>query len=402
MRIALLDRWIPRPKSRTQTAHPDPQRRRWRLERLEDRAVPAVAYATAQGAGGPAASTQVLVFSETGALIATIDEVYPGFTGGLRVATGDVNNDGVPDVVTGAGAGGGPHVKVFDGAGLQTGITRTLREFFAYDFLFGGGVNVGVGDVNGDGLGDVITGAGPSGGPHVKAFSGADGTTLLANFFAYDVNFPGGVNVAAADVGGDNGGSAGGRGNAEIVTGAGPGSPVTVNGITFPGGGPHVKVFDVPSPGVVEEIVSFMAFDVNFNGGVFVAAGFTSNNRDSDNFQYADIVVSAGAFPGTGAAVGPTVRSYRLLDGDVIPWSYNLVAEFQPYGPAFQGGVRVAVTDLNGDGQEDFVTTPGLTGGPHLVASAGQSVQDFQTFNPAGIFQNFVYAPEFTGGVFVG
>src|SRR5207253_2882959 len=152
----------------------------------------------------------------------------------------------VTDIVTGPGAGGGPHVKVFDGAALQSGVTRELRSFFAFDAHFTGGVNVAVGDVNGDGFADVLVGADAGGGPHVKAFSGADGH-LLANFFAYDAGFRGGVRVAAGDVDGD--------GRAEVVTGAGR------------GGGPHVIVRDGRTLAVRE---SFFAFDPAFLGGVFV------------------------------------------------------------------------------------------------------------------------------------
>src|SRR4029079_11796360 len=51
------------------------------------------------------------------------------------------------------------------------------------------------GDVNGDGRADLITGAGPGGGPHVRAFSGLDHSEL-ASFFAYPASFAGGVFVA--------------------------------------------------------------------------------------------------------------------------------------------------------------------------------------------------------------
>jgi hypothetical protein len=60
--------------------------------------------------------------------------------------------------------GGGPHVKVY-------GSDHTLRfNFYAYDPTFTGGVSVAVGDVTGDGTPDVVTGAGAGGGPHVKVF----------------------------------------------------------------------------------------------------------------------------------------------------------------------------------------------------------------------------------------
>src|SRR5258708_20676858 len=83
--------------------------------------------------------------------------------------------------------GGGPHVRVFDANGSGG------SGFFAYDAGFGGGVNVAVGDVDGDGRGDIITGAGPGGGPNVRVLDAAGNEN--STFFAYAPTFTGPVHV---------------------------------------------------------------------------------------------------------------------------------------------------------------------------------------------------------------
>ena len=114
-----------------------------------------------------------LVDMKTGAVVWQTMAFDATFTGGVRVARGDVNGDGTPDLIVAAGPGGGPHVKVFDGV-----THAVIDSFFAYDASFPGGVFVAAGDVNGDGKADIITGAGAGGGPHVKVFSGADRSVL--------------------------------------------------------------------------------------------------------------------------------------------------------------------------------------------------------------------------------
>ena len=81
---------------------------------------------------------------------------------------------------TGAGAGGPPRVNVFDANTLQL-----KKSFLAYNPAFTGGVRVGTYDDNGDGINDLITGPGPGGGPNVRVFSG-NNLDLIASFFAAD------------------------------------------------------------------------------------------------------------------------------------------------------------------------------------------------------------------------
>jgi hypothetical protein len=240
------------------------------------------------------------------------------FRGGVRVALGDVNGDGVPDIITAPGPGTGPYVRVFDG---QFG--TLVVEFYAYSADFSGGVFVAAGDLNGDGRADIITGADAGGGPHVRAFSGAD-HALLADFFAYDVAFRGGVRVASGDFNGD--------GRADIFTAAGP------------GGGPNVRVF---SGADRRELANFFAYSPAFSGGVYLAAG------DLDGDGRAEII--AGAGPGGG----PHVLVFR--GGSAAPWH-----GFLAFDPNFRGGVRVATADIDGDGRDELFVAAGPDGGPHV------------------------------------
>src|SRR5262245_47847980 len=105
------------------------------LERLECRLAPAGFLAAGADAGS---EPRVRIFnSDTSAEMANFLAYDPAFRGGVRVASGDVNGDGVPDIITGAGATGGPHVKVFEGREFQL-----IASWFAFDATFSGGVNV--------------------------------------------------------------------------------------------------------------------------------------------------------------------------------------------------------------------------------------------------------------------
>jgi len=144
---------------------------------------------------GEHGGTLVQVFqNEIGDVVKSV-VAFPGSTAEVRVAAGDVNGDGFADIIAGLGpsAGAGPHVKVFDGQDLSL-----IRSFFAYDAMFSGGVYVAAGDIDGDGYSDIITGAGAGGGTHLKVFSGAT-STELASFLAFS-GVDAEIRVGAGDI----------------------------------------------------------------------------------------------------------------------------------------------------------------------------------------------------------
>ena len=230
--------------------------------------------AAAGPGGGPAVA---ILDSETGEVMESFFAFDPAFTGGVFIAVRDFNGDGLLDIIAGAGAGGGPEVRIFSGNGLTI-----IRSFFAYAEDFTGGVSVASVDFNSDGILDLVTGAGPSGAPHVKVFDGASGN-IISQWYAYPVSFTGGVFVAAGDIGND--------GNIEVVTGAGT------------GGAPVVAVWD-PYTGAL--LSQFMAYAEDFTGGVRV--GVSDGNFDG----ILDLVTGAG--PGGG----PEVKGFSFPTLDLL------------------------------------------------------------------------------------
>lgn len=192
---------------------------------------------------------QVFIYNEDGTLYTSFYPYTENFRGGVNISVGDLESDGWVEIVTGAEVGGGAHIRVFNSDGILIN-----PGFFAYDEVYRGGVNVTIGDLNGDGWYEIIAGAGVGGGPHVRVFN-KDGKVINPGFFAYDEYFRGGVNVSAADVNGD--------GMDEIITG--PGS----------GGSPLVRVFNKDGKMLSE----FYSGDRSVTNGVEIS----SADLDGDN-----------------------------------------------------------------------------------------------------------------------
>ncbi|MFA6018138.1 MAG: L,D-transpeptidase [Patescibacteria group bacterium] len=133
------------------------------------------------------------------------------------IATADLGNDGIAEILVGAGEDGDPSVSVFRQDGSFIG------SFLAYDVAYRGGVNVASCDIDGDDVNEIITSAAWNGGPHVRIFN-AMGVLENPGFFAFESSFMGGANIACGNLVGDEA--------SEIVVSASL------------GGGPVVKVFN--------------------------------------------------------------------------------------------------------------------------------------------------------------
>jgi hypothetical protein len=265
-----------------------------------------------------------------------------------------------------------------------------------------------MGDIDGDGILDLIVGAGKDHAPEVVAYAGASlrgkGTfgTELARFQTFDAGARGGVSVAAAQIDGTT--------SDNIIVGSPPGAPS------------EIKVYQSQlssAPGVVPALFSSFKPYGDDRSGVSIAAGFVdfSTGRES--------IVTA---PGAGSPTEVKVFAFPLLkpapDRDRGPAGKASqgstpaagtdqpvnTASFIPFGKDYRGGVslatgwlagslggakRIIVSQLADSGSvKVFSSGSALDGGPSLYlqspshhghGGAFREIADFKPFDgPAG------------------
>jgi autotransporter-associated beta strand protein len=298
-------------------------------------------------------SPEVKVYNaQTGDIKFDLFPFTSSFLGGVRVAVGDLNGDGVPDIIAAEGPGGAGDgdsmIQVFDGlTGKQLSGPLGLFDPFPG---FHGGLYVASADLAGSGYPELIVAQGAGGNGLVNIYSSQTGA-LLGQFQPYGPNYTGGVRVAAGPVVTTSSGQI----HVGVVTGEGA------------GGSPLVDVFD--GPGLLQgndtPAVSFDAFDSKFHGGVFVATGLISGQGKPP----AEIVV------GEGRSGEPYVS---VFNGAGTP-----LGSFLAFDSTYRGGVRVATADVTGSGRSDIVAVqgPGYDSSPEVRAFDGVSFQQIDDFS---------------------
>jgi len=308
--------------------------------------VPGVANAAAPDPG---------LFSPGGTRLTSLVNVAAGSS----YATGDIDNDGVDEIVVGSAPGQSPRVTIYELNGTK------IRAFAPFNVSMKAGINVAVGDVTGSGTRRIVVAPRRGVAPQVLVFS-PNGRKFTLGFFAYARSFHGGVNLALGDVDGD--------GVEEIITAPGP------------GGGPHIRCFKFDG----RLVRSFFTRETSFRGGISVTAlDYNQDGRDDVvsvpqtrslalvrifDAQTHSLLRQFQAFGGYRG--GTTVAANRIGPAERIILSANAggggqVLQYRPstgkiegmntfpFGKSWRGGVVGVPVDRNGDGAAELLAGPG-------------------------------------------
>jgi len=346
-------------------------------------------------------------------------------TYGGAIAIGDVNSDGLADLVLGAynagnnGASSGSAYVIFstliDDVGATTGNNKSLATAANYNIRYNGDAAsiyltnhgaLAIGDVNGDGLGDLVLGAyqadntySNSGSAWVMFSTLIDDVTSstgnnkpLSTATNYNIRYDGGVSgdyltytgaLAIGDVNGD--------GLGDLVLGSYPADN------TYSDSGSAWVMFSAliddvgATTGNNKPLSTATNYNIRYDGGA--AANYLTRNSvpvigDINGDGLGDLVLGAYAASNNGASSGSAWVMFSTLIDDVTSSTGNNkpLSTATNYNIRYDGGAAgiyfiryntTAIGDINGDGLGDLVL--GAYGADNNGADSGSAWVMFST-----------------------
>ncbi|KKR07260.1 MAG: ErfK/YbiS/YcfS/YnhG family protein [Parcubacteria group bacterium GW2011_GWC2_39_14] len=252
---------------------------------------------------------------------------YPiGYEGRINLASGDFDADKKDEIVTAPGEGGGPQVRIFDGFGQ----TKFNKGFFVDDETNRAGVEIAVGDVNGDKKNEIVASFLKDGKNWIKFYSHlGDVVGTPFQIEVADAFEP--MKVAVYDLDND--------GKGEIILGSGMGNE------------PEVRIYN--DAGI--SVGWFAVYQAGFRGGVDVSAA---------KFDGINYIVTAAGFSG-----GPHIRFFNQKGEP------QLNNKFFAYDESFRGGVNVSLGHFNSSGVDTLVVMPQTVTEVDGLSSSGKTIK---------------------------
>ncbi len=289
---------------------------------------------------------QVMVVDPfTGSIVTQFPVFERTFRGGAQVALGDVNGDDVDEIIVASGPGRTGEIRVYTRNGLELPAYRTQP----FGPRYNGGVEVGAGDIDGNGTVDIVAVASMGAGTTSVFRVNPAAVDPVENvpyklFIAFDRKAKAGGSVAVADLNND--------GRAEIIRGSGIGSAARVN------------VFDLAGkPRLVDSFVPLASLK-KYTGGVSVSTTWFNGDAAPD------IVVAGGQRAGSVVEVYDGTINASVANARLDTARMAAFADLSSRNTA----VFAAAIDLNGDGiADELLSTQGDGGGKRGIRAVSRT-----------------------------
>jgi hypothetical protein len=255
---------------------------------------------------GSGVDSLIDVYNLSGELLKQYQPYSKSFRGGCQVSAGDLNRDGQPEIVTGAGAGGSPQIAVLNG--------DKTDFFWAFDDKLRNGVRVLAADLGADGQPEIVAFSNYNQVAEVSLFGNDFHKINSAKLEGLNSN---GLSVAVGDFNSD--------GAKEIAVAGGYGQAA------------QIRFYDLD----FKLLKTLDYHKKDWSGGLNLAAA------DIDGDGWSELAV-AEDFGGSG---------------EVSFYDWNgRTGGFDAYPKDFTGGLNLKLADIDGDWQIEVVTLPASFG----------------------------------------